>query len=287
MGGTSTKELYEQIKSAKGLYEEPVIDSNYTVLEGNRRVACLRRLKKEAHESKLPGIEKDTFDIIKCKMIPKGISDIDKELFLSTLHVKGKLDWPTFNKAKKIFDLHETHKLTYDQLKKHLGMGKATMIQMVNAYEQTLKYGQKYPDEKAWWRKYSYFNQLFSSKNLKKFSNLQDNIDKFARWVHENKFKDFTDVRNLGKILEDEDATRILGNYNFEKAFEIIQQKNPNLKSREFRQIQKAIEVIRAFSRKELIKTITDPHRRTMIRELKDEIDSLVRDIDTLEKKEE
>ena len=39
---SGTKQLYEQIKAARGLYEKPFIDANYVVLEGNRRLVCLK-----------------------------------------------------------------------------------------------------------------------------------------------------------------------------------------------------------------------------------------------------
>ncbi len=281
----STRELYDQIKSAGGLYEEPIIDSDYIVLEGNRRVVCLRRLQSEAHAEKLPNLGKNVFDIIKCRVIPKHITDLDKHLLLATIHVKGKKDWPAFNKAKQIYDLYNSYKIPYDSLVKYLGMGKATIIRMVNSYEQTYKYGRTYPNETNWYQNYSYFEELFKRIDLREFTKLQRNIDRFAEWVHKGKFKDSTDVRALGQILADGDATKAFETYGFAKAFAIIQDKNPTLKSKEFKQIQKTIKLISSFSRKELVKTINDPHRKAMIRKLKEELDALVKDIDALEKK--
>ncbi len=281
-----TKELYEQIKSAKGLYEEPIIDSNNVVLEGNRRVVCLRKLRQKVIDGELQGFEKDAFKIIKCRMIPGHISDMDKSLLLATIHVKGKKQWPAFNKAKQIHDLYRTYNISYDNLAKYLGMGKITVIRMVKAYEQTYKYGQKYPDDKAWYRKYTYFDELFKKRDLQNFVKIQANIDKFAKWVRDGKFDDVRDIRALAQIMEDEDAMQRFETHGFKEAFELLQEKNPVLRSREFKQIQKTIETISSFPRKELIKTLTDPRRKKIIRKLKEEIDSLVRDIDALEKEE-
>lgn len=280
----STKELYDQIKSAGGLYEEPIIDSNYRVLEGNRRVVCLRHLKEEAHAGKLPNLKKDAFDKIKCRKIPEHISELDKHLLLATIHVKGKKDWPAFNKARQIFDLYTEYKIPYDSLVKYLGMGKATIIRNVNSYEQTYKYGQTYPHDSNWYQKYTYFEELFRKMDLREFSKRQKNVDKFAEWVHEGKFKDSSEVRGLGQILEDADAMKAFEAYGYARAFAIIQDKNPTLKSKEFKQVQKTIKLISTFSRKELVKTINDPHRIAMLRKLKDEIDALVKDIDSLGK---
>lgn len=281
----STRDLYDQIKSAKGLYEEPIIDSDYMVLEGNRRLVCLRRLKDDAHEGKLPGIKKDTFDKIKCRMIPEHISVLDKKLLLATLHVKGKTEWPPFNKAKQIYDLYNSYDISYQALSKYLGMGKVTVIRMVRAFKQTRSYGLKYSKEKNWYRRYSYFDELFKRLDLREFSSIQKNVDKFSGWVHEDKFKRFTDIRLLKQVLEDEDARNILEIYNFEKALKLLEEKNPGLKDKNFKQIQGTIKIIHSFSRKELIRTIKDPSRIAVIQKLKEEIDSFLRDIKKLEKK--
>jgi len=286
-GEPSTKKLYEEIKSAKGLHEEPVIDSKNIVLEGNRRVVCLRKLKEKANEGKLPGIEKGKFDIVKCKLIPEGTSDVDKQLFLASIHVRPKLQWPAFNKAKQIYDLSVVHDLSYDKLAKYLSMGKVTLIRIVNSYEETYEYGKKYPDDKFWYRKYTYFEELFKKRDLREFTKLQENRDKFSKWVHEEKFKDVRDVRVLPKILEDKDALRIFERNGIQEALKLIESKDPALKSKEFKQIKKLIETLRFFPRKELIRTASDNRRRDIILELKKEVDTLVKDIGLLDKESE
>jgi len=286
---SSTRELYEQIKAAGGLYEEPIIEeveSEYRVLEGNRRLVCVRRLQSEAHSGKLPGSNKKIFDTIKCRIIPKGTTEIQKRLYLASIHVKGKQPWPAFNKAKQIYDLYKIDNLSYDSLSKYLSMGKITIIKVVNAYEQTYDYGQKYPDDEKWYRKYTYFEELFRRRDLKEFSKFQQNVDRFAKWVHENKFSDAKDIRILARIIDDKDLMRVFENSGFKASFELLQEKDPILRSKEFKQIQKTIDAIRFFPRGELVKTVSDPHRKAIILRLKEEIDSLVRDITMLEKKE-
>lgn len=281
---SGTKQLYEQIKAARGLYEKPFIDANYVVLEGNRRLVCLRRLKNDAHENKLPGIKKNTFNLIKCEMIPKGTPEVQKILFLASIHGRPKLQWPAFNKAKQIYDLSNVYEMSYDKLAKHLGMGKATLIKTVNSYEQTYNYGKKYPDDRYWYRKYTYFEELFKKRDLKEFRKIQSNINKFAKWVREDKFNDVRDVRILAQIMKDKDALRLFETHGLAEALEFLEKKNPTLKSKEFRQIQKMIKIISFFPRKELIKTASDPHRRKMILKLKKEVDSLVKDISMFDK---
>jgi len=283
----TTKSLYNQIVAAQKLFEEPVLNSNYIVREGNRRIVCLRHIKQEMKDDKLPQIPKNTFDHIKCKIIPEGVPEDEVLVYLATAHIKGKLAWPAFNKAKQMYDLNSKYGYSYDEIRKTLGMGKNTVKKMIDAYNQTDRYGKKYPDDRGWYEKYTYFNELLTKRDLKVFSKLQENIDKFSKWVHEDKFKDSRNIRYLPQILANESAMRLFEKYGFNEAFNLIQEFNPELNSKEFKQIRKTIEILQGFSRKELIKTAKDPSRLQMIEKLKREADSLLKDLESLEKGKE
>jgi BMFP domain-containing protein YqiC len=83
--------------------------------------------------------------------------------------------------------------------------------------------------------------------------------------------------------MNDDDAMRLFERKGFEDAFSQVQDKNPALRSREFKQIAKTIKFLKLFSRKELVKTVNDPARREMLRKLREEVDSLLKDITSLE----
>ena len=106
-----TRSLFEQIISAKGLYEKPICNSNFVVIEGNRRVVCLRRLKKLAKTGKLEDFSKNYFDTIECEMVPPTATQDQIDLYLAVEHVKGKKEWPTFNRVKMIYNLNKIHRL--------------------------------------------------------------------------------------------------------------------------------------------------------------------------------
>ena len=269
-----TVNLYNQIKEAKGLYEPPVINLDFVVIEGNRRVVCLRRLQKEAKEGKLPGVSKTQYDFVNCRQIASEATILDINLYLAAIHISGKKPWPLFNRAKRINELHETYNLSYDKLAKILGMGKITVIRTVDAYNQTLKYREKYNDEEDWYRKFSYFEELYRKKPLRDFVSKQENLDKFITWVHDGKFSDHRQVRSLDRILADPDARHIFETGTSDEAIRLLEEKDPTMKSREFKQITKTIRVLTSFSRRELIKTVNDPYRVKILERLREEIDN-------------
>lgn len=277
-------ELYRQILAAKGLYEEPIVDSDFIIKEGNRRIICLRKLKNEAHNGKLPGFSPHHFDKVKCLVLPKNISQKDIDLLLATKHVKGKKPWNAFNKANHIFNLHDIHGLSYDFISKYLGMGKITVIRMVDVYKATENYGKRYPSDKDWFRNFTYFDELYKRRDLKEFRENPKNIEKFTEWVHNKKFIDVRDVRFLAKILVDKEALEIMERKKFADARLIVESKDPTVVSPEFKKIKETIDIIRSFSRKELVKTLNDASRIRLLQSLKKEITDLIKDIESMEK---
>ena len=280
-----TGKLHDSILDAKVLYESPVITSNNVVIEGNRRVVCLRHLQKDAKAGLLSGIEKNHFDTIACKQIPSDTPPLDVDLFVASIHIKGKKKWPPYNRAKQLAVLNES--LSYDHLAKRLGMGKVTIIRMVNIYEQMLKYHKRYESDEDWHDKFSYFDELYKKRGLDEFRARQSNVDKFADWVHEKKFDDLRDIRLLDRIVKDEDALRAFEIRGLKAALKLLEEKDPTIKSIEYRQISKTISLLADFPRKELIHTMREPAKRKMLERLKEEIDSLLQDVKSLERKDD
>jgi hypothetical protein len=279
-----TQELYKQILSAGGLFQEPVLNSRLVVIEGNRRVVCLRKLKQEANKGELPGIAKGQFDKVNCKVLPEGTSPQIIDIFLATIHVKGKKPWNAFNKAKHIFNLHELRGLSYDDLAKKLGMSKPTIIRAVEVYSATENYGKKYTDDQEWFRKFTYFDELYKRKDLGVFRKDLKNLEKFENWVYHKKLDDVREVRKLALLMQDNDAIKEFEKKGFDAAMNILGSKDPSINSSEFKKIKEVIAVIRNLPRKELSVTVNDTSRLGLLGSLKKEVDSLLKDIRSMKK---
>ena len=281
---SETRSLYQQILAAKGVYEELIIDSDNVVLEGNRRLACLRVLRSEARLKKLPGIETTHFDKILCKVIPKGTSKKQIDLFLATIHVKGKKKWNAFNKAQLLHDLKTKHLLTSDEISKQLSVSIKTIDRSIDVYNQTYEYGKKYPSDNGWYHKFTYFDELFKKRDLVEFRRDHKNIVKFGDWLRKNKFHDVREVRLLANVLQNKHALQKLEEGTMADARKYLEPRDPAMISKEFRNIQKTIELLKYFPRKELLKTIQDRPRMTILSNLQKELDSIMKEIKTLEK---
>lgn len=205
-----TKSTFREIKFSRGLSEKPYVkkisDSKYLVIEGNRRVVCLRHLSNDISSKKEKDIPIDKIDPQQCFVFPDDTDDATIALWLARIHVSEKKDWPAMNKGVHVSDLIYKHGYDWDEVAKSISVGKNTISQMLKAYETTREYQKKYPDDKAWLQKYSYFLELYKRRNLKDWIENPNNLEKFMEWVNERKIPMAIHVRKLDKIILDKEA---------------------------------------------------------------------------------
>ena len=274
-----TRDLMKSIRIAGGLMEQPVINSDYIVKEGNRRAVCLRKLKNLAHQGKVPEWPEDQFDKVDCECLPDDVSPIDIDIYLAHVHVKGKKAWRRLNQAKHIHELYDNLGQSYDTITESLGMGKRT-IQVLNwAYSATAQYLKEY-GEKAKVTDFVFFDQLYKRKELRVWLDSDsDNLSKFGEWVMAGKIKDPSrELKWLPEVLKNKAALEALESKDLERAKEVLQHGNPALASQTFKAIQKAIDAIRLMPLEEYRALSEDHARLDMLRKLRQEVDEVLKE---------
>src|SRR5207245_2082279 len=94
---------------------------------GNTRLVCLKLLRDDIVDGKLRGMPLEKFNKVKCRLLPSNVDNKTIDLYLATIHVKGKRIWKLFNRANHIYRLNRIHMISLDKLSDYLGMGKATI----------------------------------------------------------------------------------------------------------------------------------------------------------------
>ena len=274
-------DLYDQILSAKGIVEPLVIDSNNVVVEGNRRLTCLLILDRETQkgEHEEDGVEKNRFEEVQCRLLP-DMKDDEKDIYLATIHVKGKKPWKRFNKAKHIYRLNQSHKMSYDEIARILGMGKVTVQRNISVYVELKKYHARFPDDKEWFKKFMIYEQFFMRRDLKEFRDVRDNMDLFAKWTYSGKFKNHKDVRRLHDILKDPDLRKVFEETNMENAVREMETRNPGLVDHDFKKINDTIDVLKNLSRAKLDEIITNPEKMKLMNVLETETKNIMIDLE-------
>ncbi len=278
-GEQDTRDLLKSIRVSGGLMEQPVVNSDNIVKEGNRRVVCLRRLKKLAHQGEVPEWPEDQFDKVECWCLPDDVSPIDVDIYLAHTHVKGKKPWRRLNQAKHIYELYENLGQSYDAITEYLGMGKRT-IQVLNwAYSATAQYLKNHGD-KAKVTDFVFFDQLYKRKELRNWLESDSgNLERFGEWVVAGKIKDPSrELKWLPEVLKKKAALEVLENKDLEAAKQILQRGNPAMASQTFKTIQKAIDAIRLMPREEYLGLRGDKARLDMLKKLHEELDEVIKE---------
>jgi hypothetical protein len=280
----ATQYLCEQILSAGTLLEPIVIDSEYSVIEGNRRLVCLRLLHKDASEGRLDGIQKDRFAKVKCRMVSDKINPKTIDLYLATIHVRGKLPWKLFNRAKHIHRLRFVHGMTYDELVEHTGMSRATISRSLIVYKLVERYRRMFSDDDQWFRKYTYFEELFRRKDLKERRENSSFLDNFSKWVYQGKFRDHKDVRKLNEVLSQPNAMKVFEEKGFASALGVIEMEKPEFSDKDFKRISDTITFLKDVSRKKIDDILSNTAKYKLIVALEAETKNLLIDLEAKRK---
>ena len=279
-----TRDLFRAIVASGGLSERPYVSSDLVVLEGNRRVVCLRKAKEMQAQGNLdPSIPADAFDPVDVEVFLKGVSPVDLAVARARWHVSGKKQWDALNQANHLWEMYYERGLSYDRIRDFLGMGKASIIQKVNAYEATINYLKTTGDTDI--KKYSFFEELYKNRRARRWAE-QDpaNLDQFFQWVKEGRLNrtGAKDVRQLMDVLDDPDARRVFEaeDGDMVKAVFELQAKNPAINSPTFAAIERAIWALRRMPREEYEAIPENEAQLAMLKELEKEISDAFEHLD-------
>jgi hypothetical protein len=225
-----TRTLYAEIRYSGGLSEKPIIDSEFFVIEGNRRMVCLRRLDDETKNGELPEFLEDAFERVQCFMLPAGVPPKDVDLLLARVHVSGKSEWAPLNQAEQIFDMMSKHSMPTTEVASALSISSQRISVMFDAFRATLDYGDRFPDEESKWiHKFSYFYELYRRRQLRAWAKEGKNLALFMDLISGDKPKLWkgSQVRDLGDIIVDKNAFGTLLASGFDQAFAVLKTKQP------------------------------------------------------------
>ncbi len=264
--------------------EAPIVNSDYVVMEGNRRIVCLKKLSEKAHSEEQGGIPADFWDTVECNVLPQETPPKDIALMLGRYHVSGKKSWRALNQAAHVSELHNKHGLSYDDIHEYLSMSKPTIIRMITAFDATTEYGKKFTTDKEWVGKFSYFYEVYKKPELTTWLGKNGNRDKFMDWLGTDKLTHGADVRELPRIIEVSEALTALDSGGFDAAMKVLSKSDPSVDNKFYGQVKDMTEKLNTLARDELIEAGTDQARIQALQRLRETVDSVLKDISALKK---
>jgi len=266
--------LKRSIEVSEGAMEEiwtyPIEGGKYKIIDGNTRVLIYRDLRE-----KYP--HKDAYKRIRSKVLPPDISERSINFIRLIAHLRGVNDWQAYERARMLYILWQKG-YTEEELKNTTKLSLTDIRRWREAYrtmnEQFLPNYSYKPDALL---KFSYFVEFEKIKDGMRRYGLS--TKDFCDWVGNDEIIRAQDVRDLGKIFENDDVARILKEEGFQAAKYELSMSIPAYASRLFEHIEKCIIGLKRMSREEEESIISgeESKKKEKILELHEEVSKFVK----------
>ena len=247
-------------------------EGKYLCIDGNTRVIIYRDLR-----GKYP--KKDTYKTIKARILPESTDDRAKNFIRLIAHLRAQNDWQAYERARMLYILWEHKGYTEEDLKNTTKLSISNIKKWIAAYKaMNDQFLPKYGNKADALMKFSYFVEYESKKIKNGMKKLGLDERNFCDWVGQEEIVRAQDVRDLKRIIENEEAAKLLVEEGFEAAKEELSLSVPAYGSRLFEHIEKCIYGLREMSREEERSIVTgeEPNKREDILELHKELTNFV-----------
>lgn len=236
-----TEVLMKQIKSDGEVYERLIvtkINNQNIVLEGNRRlVACRKLISLYPYDKNI-----NKFSTLPVEYV-KNISEKDIRYLLSSIHISGKLEWDSFEKANVIYDMLNIDNYNKEKLSSHLGLSTKEIDTLLLSHKYTKEYLDIYPSAKNV-EKFTTFKHIVNSKLKDRFANDSALRKEIFHLMETDKISNCRKVIFLSQVLDNKDAYDKLKNENLDEAIKILDQLDPTISNKKFKSLQNVNKII-------------------------------------------
>jgi hypothetical protein len=218
-----TEALKRSIVASNGVQEPIYLRSDRRVAEGNRRVVALRAAQED-----FPG---DTrFSTMPAWLIPEETPEAIIQDLLNEIHLGSVRGWAPYERALQMRALVESG-LIEDEIAERYRMTTREVRQQLAAVDfmDRLYFPiTTDPSDPEHRTKFSYFLEFHKNGRIQGHCNLIPDLpERFARWVRDGHLDTGARVRRLPKILDSEEATRLLDVVGFDAADEYLAKQHP------------------------------------------------------------
>lgn len=222
-GSSSFLALKGSIRAAKGISVPITVYENgdrYICVDGNTRLLIYHELAEE-------GVSGD-WETIKAQILDSPDRK-EIETVRMTAHLVGARDWPAYEKARFLHELHYDQFMDPDQLVAICGGNKKQIQQQIEAFHDMNRYYREpNADEAFQMDRFSGFVELQKKDIKEAIFDAGFELEDFGNWIRDGQIYRLQDVRKLPRVLADDEAKEVFvsgGVRSIEAAAEVIDAK--------------------------------------------------------------
>ncbi len=274
---TTFYSLKESIRTNGGIIQPIIVnkqdDGRLVVIEGNTRVQVYRDFTRE-------GVDGNWDEIL--AVVHDDLDQKDIDAIRLQAHLVGPRPWDPYSKAKYLNYLRGSKHLTLAQIVEFCGGRKKQILDYVAAYH----------DMEDHYRSRLGSDTEFDSTRFSAFVELQRptvgqavmtsgyNKGDFAQWVIDGLFKPLQTIRQLPRILSNEEAKEVFLEDGAQEALKLLDAKPADASLEEVSLAQLAQELARRISKLELrdiqrLKADHEGHEREVLYEARLQLEEL------------
>jgi hypothetical protein len=269
-----TEALKRSIVLSGGIQEPIYIRHDRTVAEGNRRVVAMRAAKEDHPDD--PRFAKMPAWLIE----PGTPEDVIQDL-LNEIHLGSVRGWAPYERALQMralmkaglieAEVAERYRMTAGEVRQQ--------IEAANFMDQMYFPMTQDPTDPEHRSKFSYFLEFTKNGRIQAHCEKIDDLpERFARWVRDGRISAGVRVRRLPKILDAEEATRLLEVEGFDAAEEYLAEHNPR-EQELYLVLERARTRLKDLSVNEFVQIKRSPERLAILEALRDQIEEVLSNI--------
>ncbi len=224
-GASSYTQLKDSIRASGGVMAPIIVrgdkEGRYVCIDGNTRLAVYREFLAE-------GIAGD-WTRIKAIELEDSHPRFIEETRVSA-HLVGAREWPAYEKARYLHYLRNQKFMEYSQMIELCGGNRVDIERQIAAFEDMNRYYRDLVDDTAFHiDRFSGFVEVQKSKVKNAIFEAGFEMGDFGKWISEGNIYKLANVRDLPKVLRNDEAKKIFveGGYrSIEEAIRFVDEQS-------------------------------------------------------------
>lgn len=204
---SSFSRLRDSIRANGGITQPIVViiqNNKKICIDGNTRLAIYQDFLKHGTAGSWAKISA----LVKYNAQPKDI-----ETIRVSAHLIGPRPWPAYEKARYLHCLYHAEFMQFDEMVELCGGNKQDIERQIDAYDDMNKHYRDIVDDTAFHiDRFSGFVELQKPQVKQAIFEAEFSLSDFGEWIRDGKIYRLADVRQLPKVLRDEEAKNIFVN---------------------------------------------------------------------------